>query len=95
MAPSIVVEHFHHACPPLAFATGPKRLLHGIADCPPSLHRSVLRHHGGIGGEIAAVIFPVGKEDVLRFAEENRVVADVGSRDGGKDLRSKLSYLSL
>ena len=56
-------------------------------DRPPFLRPRVGRHLGGVGGPVLAVILPVAEQQVLRLAQEDRVVPDVAVGDLGEDLR--------
>src|SRR5271166_1554929 len=71
------MKHFFGCRPPFARLATRERLLHWIMDRPPVLGALVCRHFLCVGGPVRAMILPIREQQIFRFAQENRVVADV------------------
>src|SRR5437763_8240926 len=69
------MEDLFHLCPPLAFFTRWKWILHGFHNCPPLLRLLVCSHLGPIRFYIFAMIFEIIKQIII--FEVNRIVPDI------------------
>jgi hypothetical protein len=82
-----VIKDFLHGGPILAFGSGSVGFLARIGQPPPLLRRRIGGHFASVGGEIRAVILPVGEEEVLRLAQKDRKIVDIARGDGRKHAR--------
>src|SRR5258708_1109742 len=84
--PLRMIEHLVHARPPCAFFAGVERLLARVGERPPLTGDGVGGHLARVGGEILAVVFPIGEQKILRRPQEDGGIADVAGGDAGQHI---------
>src|SRR5271156_6951663 len=82
-----MVEPLVHARPPCAFLAGVEWLLARVGERPPLTGDGVGGHPARVGGEILAVVFPIGEQEILRRPQEDGVIANVAGGDAGQHFR--------
>src|ERR1700731_899857 len=90
---SIDVKDLLYRCAPLTFPGVLRGLLNLLDDPPPLLRLGIpcdLRH---IRLVIRSMVFVIAEQQII--LQEDRIVADVASPNGGENLRPHLSMVSL
>ena len=73
--------------PPLVLFLCREGALQRHVNRPPFLGAGVSLHFGGVRGEVRAMILPVPKEQIFRFAQKDRVIRDVAPGDHRQHFR--------
>tara|TARA_R110000744_G_scaffold147965_4_gene261023 strand:- start:750 stop:1214 length:465 start_codon:yes stop_codon:yes gene_type:complete len=68
---SVIVKHFLHHGPLLAFGSTLQWNLTGVRQLPPFSGCRVCRYFRGVLRKILPVVFPVTEQDVFRFAQKD------------------------